>query len=154
MNIRYHSFTTVISKIYRNILKIKSKEMEIKGLKSSHVSCLYYLYINEKENMTAKDLCSICDEDKGAISRAISFLVDNNYISCDFDGKKAYKSPLHLTELGKKTGKYISNKIDEFIDIGSIGINNDERKVLYKCLNIIANNLEKINEGDELKNGN
>lgn len=149
MDNRYHSFTTLISRINRCIVKIKSKEMKIKGLKSTHVSCLYYLYINEKDSITAKDLCLICGEDKGAVSRAINFLLDNDYLKCDFDGKKAYKSPLLLTELGRRIGKYISEKIDQSIEQVSIGINEEDRNVLYGCLNLIANNLEKICEGVE-----
>ncbi len=149
MENRYHSFTTVISKINRNIVKIKSKEMKVKGLKSTHVSCLYYLYIYEEEPMTAKELCAMCGEDKGAISRAITFLLQNQYVRCDFEGKKAYRSPLILTDQGKKIGKYISEKIDSFLDQCSVGIKDEERKVLYECLNTIANNLEKINEGEE-----
>lgn len=149
MNNKYHSFTTLISKINRNIIKIKSREMKIKGLKSTHVSCLYYLYLNEEDNLTAKDLCLLCDEDKGAVSRSISFLLENNYLSCDFEGKKAYKSPLILTEKGRKIGKYISEKIDEIADKGSFGIDEEKRKVLYECLNIISTNLEKISEGDK-----
>ena len=148
MDNRYHSFTTLISRIYRNILKIKSREMEIKGLKSTHVSCLYYLYINEGVDMTAKDLCLMCGEDKAAISRAISFLLQNNFLKCDYEGKKAYRSPLLLTESGSNIGKYISDKIDEFICKGSMGIHEQERNVLYNCLTLILENLEKINVGE------
>ena len=44
MENRFETFTVLINRISRNIRKIKNQEMAEYGLRSAHVSCLYYLY--------------------------------------------------------------------------------------------------------------
>lgn len=148
MEQRFQNFTVLIAKISRNIRKIKTKEMEDFNLKSPHVSCLYYLYLNEK--LTAKELCDVCDEDKAAISRSIDYLEANGYLTCESKAEKRYKSPLSLSEKGKTVGKFIQNKIDSILDLASAGLTDDDRKILYKSLFLISDNLQKIcdNYGD------
>lgn len=145
MENRYNLFTTLISKIYKNIIKIKISEMSVKGLKAIHVSCLYYLYINNGQ-LTFKELVDFCYEDKGALSRAINFLLENNYVECNFNGKKAYKNPIILTEYGKEEGKYITEKINDILTQVSISINDEQRENLYKTLETIANKLQLLSD--------
>ena len=99
MNERFERFTVLITKISRNIRKIKNKEMADYDLRSPHVSCLYYLYVSE--SLTATDLCERCEEDKATISRSIDFLEKNGYIVCQSAKAKRYKAPLVLTEKGE-----------------------------------------------------
>lgn len=66
---RFKMFTVLNSKINRCIRRIKTEEMAEFDLRSTHVSCLYYLYA--ENTLTAKELCDICDEDKAAISRSL-----------------------------------------------------------------------------------
>ena len=150
MEDRYNQFTTLISQIYRSLLKIKSGEMKIRGLKSIHVSCLYYLYVNDGK-LTAKELVNACKEDKGAISRAIELLKIQGYIEYENEGKKAYNTPIILTNNGIEVGKYIFNKIDQLLDKVSYGVDEKQRENLYASLKIIANNLESISSQYENK---
>jgi len=143
MNERYETFTVAISKISRCIRKIKTVEMEEFNLKSPHVSCLYYLYKNDGE-LTAKELCDICDEDKASISRSIEFLETNGYITCNSKTEKRYKSPLILTQLGQQIGSKIAQKIDNILEPASIGLTNQDRETFYKSLLTISNNLQKL----------
>ena len=143
MEQRFETFTVQIAKISRYIRKIKTEEMAEFNLKSPHVSCLYYLYQSEN-GMTAKELCDVCEEDKAAISRAISYLEDNGYIECSSKTEKRYKSPLNLTEKGKIIGEKISIKVDRILDLASPGMNDGERKKFYQNLTTISNNLQKI----------
>ena len=78
---RFKLFTSLMSKINKSIRKIKAMEMAEFNLKSTHVSCLYYLY--EEDTLTAKELCDICEEDKAAISRTLDYLESNGYLTCD-----------------------------------------------------------------------
>lgn len=55
MNNRFETFTVLINRISRNIRKIKNQEMADYNLRSSHISCLYYIY--SSEGITATDLC-------------------------------------------------------------------------------------------------
>ena len=75
MKERFRTFTALIAKINRNVKKIKNQEMAEYGLRSVHVSCLYYLY--SAESLTATELCELCEEDKATISRGVDFLEEN-----------------------------------------------------------------------------
>ena len=144
MQERFHNFTVLIAKISRSIRKIKTEEMDEFELKSPHVSCLYYLY--KSGPLTAKEICDICQEDKASVSRSIEYLEHNDYISCNSNLQKRYKSPLCLTEKGKKVSKKIAEKIDSILDVSSVGLSNEELEILYKSLALISDNLEKICE--------
>ncbi|MGN0961877.1 MAG: MarR family winged helix-turn-helix transcriptional regulator [Christensenellales bacterium] len=155
MENRYNKFTLLISVINRSINKIKSEEMSKFGLKSYHVSCLFYLYKNLDCGLTASELCALCEEDKGTISRSLNYLENYGYIICKEDNsKKKYRAKLHLTQQGRKIAQKITQITDEAVEKGSCGITEEERVIMYKSLDIISDNLKKICEkyGDE--NGN
>ncbi len=142
MEKRFQTFTVLIASISRSIRRIKTEEMAEFGLKSPHVSCLYYLY---KENsLTAKELCDVCEEDKAAISRSIDHLEGEGYIVCLSDAKKRYKSPLTLTEKGRSTGKMIAQKIDRILAEAGEGLDEREREIFYGALSLVCNNLQRI----------
>jgi DNA-binding MarR family transcriptional regulator len=106
MEERFETFTVLINRIGRNIRKIKNQEMAEYGLRSVHISCLYYLYANE--GLTSTDLCERCEEDKATISRALDYLETNGYLFCEAKSAKRYKTPLMLTEKGFAVAKEIS----------------------------------------------
>ena len=139
---RFEMFTVLTSKINRCIKRIKSEEMGEFELKSLHVSCLYYLY--KKHGLTAKELQDICGEDKAQISRSLEYLEEKCYIQCNSSLKKRYKSTLYLTEKGMQLGKIISNKIEAILEKVSGELKEEERDVLYHCLNVINNNLHNL----------
>lgn len=141
---RFKTFTLLIAKINRSIRKIKNEEMAEFGLKSPHVSCLYYLY--KEESLTAKELADICDEDKAAVSRSILALEKLGYLSCESESKKRYRAPLSLTEDGKNIAKKIADKIDSVLNFVSDAIPENERAHFYENLNSICENLQKFTE--------
>lgn len=142
MQERFETFTVLINRISRNIRRIKNQEMQEYGLRSVHVSCLYYLYTAKE--LTATDLCERCEEDKATISRALDFLESNGYIFCQSKSAKRYKSPLILTEKGISAGKKIADKIDGVLDAVSVGLSDDERVEFYRCLSIISESIEQF----------
>lgn len=143
MDNRFETFTVQIAKISRSIRKIKTEEMSEYDLKSPHVSCLYYMYTSGGE-LTAKELCDICAEDKASISRSIDYLENSGYISCESKTEKRYKSPLFLTEKGKRVACSIAEKIDNVLNLSSKGLSEEDRKVFYKSLILISDNLQTI----------
>lgn len=145
MKERFETFTVLIAKISRNIRKIKNREMAEYGLRSAHISCLYYLYY--VESLTATELCERCEEDKATISRALDFLEENGYIICESKAAKRYKSPLYLTEKGKKVGKEISDKINFVLNEVCTGLSENERIEFYRCLSIVSDSLEQCVNG-------
>ena len=144
---RFETFTLLISSISRSRRRIKTEAMRKFNLKSPHITCLYYLYRGEK--LTSKELTDLCEEDKAAISRSLDYLELNQYIYCESQAKKRYKDYLHLTEKGIEVGKYIADTIENILDISSKGVNEEEREIMYKCLNLICINLKNVLEKGE-----
>ncbi len=145
MEERYQMFTTLITKCARSIKRIKSNEMSGMNMKSSYVSCLYYLYINDKA-MTAKELCDVCEEDKAHVSRSIDALENDGYVICDSKTVKRYNSPISLTEKGLLVAKEVVKKIENIVEMASLGLSESNRKIFYESLGLISNNLEMICE--------
>ena len=144
MKERFKIFTVLVSKINRMIKKIKAEEMAEFELKSPHVSCLYYIY--NMRSLTAKQLCDICEEDKAAVSRSIEYLEEKGYLECKSITAKRYKSPLTLTSKGMEIGKLVADKIDSMLEVASDGIKESDRIIMYRCLMLISDNLQKICE--------
>lgn len=139
---RYETFTRLISTINRSIQRIKAEEMAEFELKSSHVSCLYYLY--KANSLTARDLCEMCGEDKANISRSIKYLEEHGFLICATSAQKRYLSALELTEKGREVGKKLAEKADTIIDEASAGLPDCDREVMYRSLALISTNLYKI----------
>lgn len=142
MKKRFETFTVLIAKINRNIKKIKNQEMAEYDLRSSHISCLYYLYSGE--TVTATELCEKCEEDKATISRSLDYLEKNGYLTCDSKHQKRYKSPLVLTDKGREAAKRIADKVEAVLDEISIGLTEEERVEFYRCLAVISDGLDDI----------
>lgn len=142
MTERFETFTVLINRISRNIRKIKNQEMAEYQLRSAHISCLYYLY--GTQGLTASDLCERCEEDKATISRALEYLEDNGYITCQSKTAKRYKSPLMLTEMGREVAEKISLKVDAILAQISDSLTEEERMAFYRSLTIISNRLDEI----------
>ncbi len=145
MKERFKTFTVLISKISRNIKKIKNQEMAEYGLRSVHVTCIYFLY--SSEHLTATELCELCEEDKATISRAIAYLTENGYIECETKHAKRYKTPLLLTEHGVEVGKKITEKINLVLDEICIDLTEEERAEFYRSLAVISDSLELCTRG-------
>lgn len=144
MQERFETFTVLINRISRNIRKIKNQEMAEYGLRSAHVSCLYYLYTGS--GLTATDLCERCEEDKATISRALDHLEKEGYLTCESKSAKRYKSPLILTEKGSFVGQKIAAKIDGVLDAISHSLTEAQRIEFYRSLSIISESLETISK--------
>lgn len=142
MKERFETFTVLINRISRNIRKIKNQEMAEYGLRSTHISCLYYMFTNE--GITATDLCERCEEDKATISRTVDYLETNGYLTCESKSAKRYKSPLVLTEKGLEVAKKIAYKIDSVLAEISVGLTEEERAAFYHSLSVISESLDKV----------
>lgn len=137
----FKSFAVMIKKINRDIKRLKTELMAEFNLKCPHVSSFYYLYTDGP--LTAKELCNLCQEDKGALSRSIDYLEKEGFIE-SVDKKKKYKSPLCLTEKGKKIGKHLADKIDLLFISASKNVSETDRKILFESLEKVSNSLEEL----------
>lgn len=141
---RFENFTVLMMKINRSIRKLKTDEMKKWGLKTHHVSCLYYLY--KSNGLTATELGDLCIEDKASLSRAIDTLEDEGYLVCNSSTIKRYRSPLELTEKGREVGKSISDRIDSVLMATSDGVSDEDRTIMYSALEKISASLEALCE--------
>ena len=142
MDRRFETFTLLITGVNRCIRKIKAEEMAEFDLKTSHVSCLYYLY--KTPSLTARELCDVCEEDKANISRAIKFLETNDYLVPRDRSHRQYQHPLVLTEKGRRVGEYICRRVDSVLDEASRGLSDEHREIFYHSLALIHDNLQHI----------
>ena len=145
MKERFKTFTVLIAKISRNIKKIKNREMAEYGLRSVHVTCLYYL--SAEDSLSATELCELCEEDKATISRAIDYLEAQGYLVRESTSQKRYKSMLSLTEKGIDVGRKITEKIECVLDEICIDLDEAERAEFYRSLAIISDSLELCTKG-------
>ena len=144
MKDRFQTFTVLIAKMNRCIRKIKSEELAEFDLKSPHVSCLYYLY--GAESLTATELCEICEEDKAAISRSIDYLESRGFLVSHSKTQKRYKCPLELTDKGREIARRVREKIDGILYAAGGELSEEDRANMYRCMLVVAGNLEKLCE--------
>ena len=145
MKQRYQTFTNLILNISRCIQKIKNEEMAALGLKGKQVQCLFFLY-NMPDGATPTELCELCDEDKGAMSRTIKELTKKGLVCVDEQSEHKYRNPLKLTPDGKFVAKVVTDKIGTMVAKGADGVSEAERDTFYSTLTRVADNLTKICE--------
>lgn len=141
MQEQFKIFTGLIASINRNIRKVKTEIMAEHNLKCPHVSPIYYLY-TEKE-LTLKQLCQKCNEDKGVMSRSVNSLEKEGLVDTNFINKK-YKNKLRLTESGKVVGEKIYEKINCAIIDATQGLTDEDKECVYRSLSLINKNLQEF----------
>lgn len=142
MEERFETFTVLINRISRNIRKIKNQEMAEYQLRSAHISCLYYLASGK--GLTATKLCDLCEEDKATISRALEYLEQNGYLTCNSKSPKRYKSILCLTEKGREIAGKITERVNLVLQSISTELTEEERISFYHSLSTISVALDTI----------
>ena len=138
---RFEDFVTGITECYRYIQRIKAMEMTELGLKGTHVMCLFYLG-RSPEGLTSTQLCTLCGEDKAAVSRTLAELEQLGHCHRLNNGKK-YRAPLVLTDSGQEAATRINGLVAQWVQAGGDGLTEEERTAFYTTLGKIAANLKK-----------
>ena len=145
---RFEQLTLGVSRIYKNIQKIKKQSMESFGLKSTHVMCLHYLSLYP-DGLSATELCRKCEENKAGISRILTDLEHRSLIQyLPSSGGKKYRSRAVLTEEGQAQSLLINQRILQAVEAASQGISDSQRAVFYRVLLQIGENLEEFCNGE------
>ncbi len=140
---RFEQFSYVISGINRYIQKIEKDEMEKYGLKGTYTQYLVALSRNP-EGLTATKLCEACDKDKAAVSRMVAEMEKIGLIYRENDRLNLYRAKLKLTEEGKKAAYYVSERAKAAVLAVDPEMTEDERRVIYECLDRINVKLQAI----------
>lgn len=143
MTQRFEIFTGAISQIYRCIQKLKTAEMTELGLKGGHVSCLFQLN-RHPEGLTAAELCTLCDEDKAAVSRTVADLEERGLVVRRSAAGRRYRSPLTLTEAGREAADRVDRSIRRIVDQAGGSLTEAQRNEFYRALLLISSNLQQL----------
>ena len=142
---RFDAFVTGITVCYKYIQRIKSAEVTEMGLKGAHVMCMFHLK-QHPEGLTASQLCALCAEDKAAVSRTITFLKNEGFVTSE--GPRNYRAVLKLTSAGQTVANQFDGLIADWVSSGGSGLTDQERSDFYRGLSLIANNLRSKMERD------
>ena len=153
MESRFEDFTSYVTAAYKYIMKIKTNEMKIFGLRGSHVMCLFYIGKHES-GITPMELASLCVEDKAAISKTLSELKRKELVIEDNNnGIKKYKSKFFLTNKGKEIFSRIDSISKKAVEAGGKGLSEADRATFYRSFELIINNLKQFCEKEKLLKG-
>ena len=141
---RFENFVGIISAIYRDIQRIKSRRMQEFGLSGAHLMCMFALSQSE-EGCTAAQLSRTVHIDKAAISRVLAELSQSGYLCYPAlsEGKK-YRAAAVLTPKGMEAMGRIDQIICEAVEAIGFGIEEADRAAMYRGLNAIAENLKRM----------
>ena len=142
---RFERFSFAISEIHRFWHKIASDEMTQLGLKGPHVVYLVALK-RFPEGVTAAELSEMCGRDKADVSRAMAAMEEKGLVTKQGIKQNLYRARLTLTTEGKKAAAHISKRAGLAVEMGGKGLSENERKIFYDSLELIASNLSKISK--------
>lgn len=140
MKDRYIRFTTLITRIMRNIRRIATDTVAHYDIKRSYVSLIYFLYKNGP--LSAARLCSLCGEDKANVSRTLRALEEDGYIVREERRTAHSRIRMMLTEDGMGIGSYFAERVTEALEMATEGVDPADIDAMYRALERIDANLE------------
>lgn len=139
---RFAKFTMTLSRMNRNIQKLKTDGMGQFGLKAVDTLCLYQL--SEGGELTFSQLVQCCDVDAALVSRTLSALVKNGMVEkTGLPGK--YNASYQLTDMGTDCWRKICPIITEIQERADEGIDPEDLEVFYRVLDQLNTNFELLN---------
>ena len=140
---KYELFSTSVSCLYRDILRIERNEMAKFGRKGPHAQCLLAMS-RYPEGVTASRLCEICEKDKAAVSRTVAELEELGLLVRSECNGVRYRALLTLTDRGYRVARAVNEKASQAVAQAGMGLNDAQREVFYSVLAHIADNLHAI----------
>lgn len=143
---RFEQFATLISGIYRDIQKLKTKWTEPLGMKSVHIFWVYLLK-NHPEGLSASELSRHSQSNRSLVSREIQELINLGYVYAEETPKqRRYGQKLRLTESGLAVAQQISDASLEIQNVVNAGIPEDDLITLYRTLKILMQNFHTLTD--------
>ena len=142
---RFARFSLAISEIDRCWHKLAAEEMAKYELNSPHAVYLTTLY-NYEEGITAAALGKLCCKNKADVSRMVSILEKKGLVRKESCGGNLYRAKLLLTDKGKQAAEHVQQRAAIAVELAGSGMTDDEREVFYRCLELIASNLQTLSK--------
>ena len=143
---RFEQFSSLISGIYRDIQKLKTKWTEPLGLKAVHIFWVYLLK-NHPEGLNASELSRHSQSNRSLVSREIQELIDLGYVQTEKGTRqRRYGQKLMLTEKGLQIAQRISEASLSIQKQVNAGIPEEDLIVLYRTLGILMENFHRLTE--------
>ena len=143
---RFEQFNTLISGIYRDIQKLKTKWTAPLGMKAVHIFWVYLLN-SHPEGLSASELSQHSQSNRSLVSREIQELIDLGYVYAkQSTSKRRYGQKLQLTPLGVEAAKRISDATLDIQNKVNAGIPEEDLIVLYRTLVILMENFHQLAE--------
>lgn len=140
---KYEYFSFLISGVYHSIQKLERDEMVKYGYKGAYAQYLAAMR-RYPEGVTSAQLCEICEKDKAAVSRAVTEMEEKGLIFRESSGDTLYRARLHLTKEGEKAADFVCERARLAVDAAGKGLIDEDRKVFYAALDLIAGHLQQI----------
>lgn len=142
---RFETFSYAIAEISRCWHRIATDEMKKHDLKGPYAVFFTALY-RHRDGLTAAELCTVCAKDKAEVSRAIAQLEERGLMIKEHVNQNRYRAKIKLTEDGLALAEQINTAAKRAVEYGGNGLTEEERKVFYKALSLISENLKKLDQ--------
>ena len=142
---RFEQFSSLISGIYRDIQKLKTKWTEPLGMKAVHIFWVYLLK-NHPEGLSASELSRHSQSNRSLVSREIQDLLNLGYVQAETSKHRRYGQKLTLTQSGLEVATRISEASLDIQNQVNANIPEEDLIVLYRTLGTLMENFHRLTE--------
>ena len=133
---KYEEFSLGIHELYSSMHKNESVVMGKYGLRGAYVKYLVAMFQNP-DGLTISQLCEVCDQDKAAVSRAVSELVGREFIWRDNPRGNHYRARLKLTERGESLAREVYGSAEKVFEEALAVLDEEQQEELHKLFGLV-----------------
>ena len=146
---RFEKFVLLIDAAHKGISRVKQDIVADTSAKSVHTMWLYKL-LKHKDGLTASELAAASMIDRSLISRELTSLAADGYITIDSQGKKrSYNSRIKLTEEGRVVAERIARIAYQAQQAIGDGVSDEDLITFYSTLEKLCSNFEKLENAEK-----
>ena len=133
---RFIRFILAVERVEKAVQSVKNQYMTQSGLRGSHVMCLCQM-MKAEGGLTSAELARRCQVDRAFISRTVSELSGEGYLSA----KGGRRARLCLTEKGMELASRMDEMLRAGVTCGTEGITQEDLETMYAVMAKIETNL-------------
>ena len=141
---RFEQFSALISGIYWDIQKLKTKWTAPLGMKAVHIFWVYLLK-NHPAGLSASELSRHSQSNRSLVSREIQELLNLGYVQAE-KGQRRYGQKLTLTPAGHEVAQKISAASLEIQNQVNAEIPESDLIIFYRTLEVLMENFHLLAE--------